>query len=290
MTIDLINRYQLGEQMDCGSQGQVVSGVDTITNQQVAIKIFPISKPTGAAGFACEYLVHKIMQGKSKRLCCVLESFQIPNKFGFIVMEKYKQDLFDLCFSSEQKLSEKKIKRIFKAICKGIRDLHTRGIAHLDIKPENVLVDKNNKPFICDFGCSYVFNLEDPSKVSKKVRKSVIENLRGRGTRKYAAPEVFTTDEFNPFCADIWSLGILLHAMLTSFFPVSINDSSSELNLTLAEQTMSKSTFTLLASMLAVDPTSRPSIENVLASEYFGKRRCYKVRKQAGKIIQMASI
>ena len=285
-----MDRYQLGEQIESGSQGQVISALDTFTDKQVAIKIFPISNSAAASGFATEYLIHKIMQGKSKRLCSVLDSFQIPNKLGFIVMEKYKQDLFDLCFGSNQKLSEKRVKRIFKSVCKGIRDLHRRGVAHLDIKPENVLVDKNNKPFICDFGCSYVFNLENDSKISNKVRKSVIEQLRGRGTRKYAALEVFTMDEFNPFSADIWSLGIMLHAMLTSFFPVSMGDESSALNLTFAEQNLSKNSFALLASMLEVDPTKRPSIENILDSEWFGKRRCLKLQKQAGKIMQFASI
>ena len=97
-------------------------------------------------------------------------------------------------------------------------------------------------------------------------------------------------DEFNPFSADIWSLGIMLHAMLTSFFPVSMDDESSALNLTFAEQNLSKNSFALLASMLEVDPTKRPSIENILASEWFGKRRCLKIQKQAGKILQFASI
>ena len=283
-----MDRYQLGAQMECGSQAQVVSALDTSTNKQVAIKIFPISNQEGAAGYASEYLIYKIMQGQSNRICSVIDSFQIPNKFGFIVMEKYQRDLFDLSFCSDEKLSETCTKGIFRAVCKGIADLHRAGVAHLDIKPENVLLDHNGNAYICDFGCSYAYNVEE-RKVSKKVRKSVIEKLRGRGTRTYAAPEAFTSDEFNPFSADIWSLGIMMHAMLTSYFPKT-NDGSAALNLSVAEQKMGSIPFALMASMLDVDPTKRPSIEEVLNSEWFGKRKAHKVRKQAVKMVQLASI
>src|SRR3990167_8308803 len=268
-------RYNIGEQIECGSQGSVVSALDTQTNKTVAIKIFDISTEAGACGFSIEYCINKIMMGKSKRICKVLDSFQIPNQYGFLVMEKYKQDLFDLVFK-EKNFDKKRIKKTFAKICKAVRDLHRRGVANLDIKPENVLVDEKGSPFLCDFGCSYMFKVDETEDIethlSRKVRSTVFENLRGRGTRRYAAPEVFNELKFNPFSADIYSLGILLHAFATAYFPTTL-ENTNDINLSVAKQMMDKKSYALLASMVTADPASRPSIEAVLHHPYFGKRK-----------------
>ena len=285
-------RYEMGNKIDSGAQGTVVSAIDTLTNKSVAIKIFSISDAAGAAGFASEFLIHKLMKGNSKRICQVLDSFQIPNKLGFIVMEKYQQDLFDLAFSQEKKLSKKQVKKIFKTVCRGVRDLHKNGIAHLDLKPENVLMNQDKEAFICDFGCSFVFEHETdaPTRMKRKLRKTIVENLRGRGTRRYAAPEVFTSDEFNPFSADIFSLGVIMHALLTGFFPAT-QPGNAELNLEVAKSKMDKDVFNLMCSMLMHDPSRRPTIEEVLENKWLRSRRNpEKLRKRTAKIVHFVSI
>src|SRR3990167_5345165 len=277
MNTEAVNRYTLESEIDSGSQGQVVRALDTVTNDAVAIKIFSISSPVGAFGFANEYLIHKLMSGKSNRICTMLDSFQIPNQLGFIVMKKYKQDLYDRVFASEIKLSPKRLKHIFKKICQGVKDLHKAGIAHLDIKPENVLLDENQKVFLCDFGFSYVL---DPtkSKLSKRLRKTIHEKLQGRGTKRYAATEVYNAEEFNPFCADIYSLGITLHALLTGFYPTTPN--TNDLNLEIAKSKLSRKCFSLLSSMVHSDPSKRPTIEVVLRSEWLNDSKCRKMKNQ----------
>ena len=83
-------------------------------------------------------------------------------------------------FASGKTVALQKIKRIFKTVCEGVKDLHRRGIAHLDLKPENILLDASQNAFICDFGCSYVFEAEQPnspsakSRLSRKLRKKVL--------------------------------------------------------------------------------------------------------------------
>ena len=277
-------RYEMGEQIEKGAQGSVISAFDKETRKTVAIKIFDISNAAGLAGFATEHAIHRIMKDKSNHICKVLDSFQIPNVLGFIVMEKYVQDLFDFSFVRNKKLTEKQVKFIFKRLCKGVRDLHRHGVAHLDLKPENILMDAEKVPHICDFGHSYCVDIKNKKYLSKKSRKAIFENLQGRGTRRYSAPEVFGSEEFSPFAADVYSLGIVLHALLTGFYP---NDPSSfKLNLQPAQEKLNDNCFALMSSMLREQPALRPSIEDVLNHKWLKSKRSRKAAITLGKKLQ----
>ena len=294
---DTLGSYRIfkGETLGSGAQGSIVAGNHLETNQRVAIKVFDLTTEIGTGAFAIEYFIHKIMLNDSKRICKTIDCFQIPKKKGFLVMERYKQDLFDLAFSDNQeKLSMRSTRKIFKRICRGVRDLHQKGIAHLDLKPENVLMDENNNPVICDFGCSYVYkiNAEPDSmgdnQLSKALRSTVIEALKGRGTRIYAAPEVFNSTEFNPFYADIYSLGILLHGLVTGMFPCTNN--SSAINLSMARLKLNNKGFALLTTLLNENPQSRPNIEKVLTHSWFNTTsRRSKPKSKKKKKIESAS-
>ena len=268
------DKYHLGKEIEKGSQGSVISALEIETQRGVAIKIFDISTASGVAGFATEHAIHSIMKGKSKYTCKVIESLQIPNQLGFIVMEKYAQDLFSFSFIKNAKRSEKQTKFIFKRICKGVLDLHRQGVAHLDIKPENILMNEDKVPHICDFGHAYYVDIKNKKYLSKKSRKATVDNLKGRGTRRYAAPEVFGEDAFSPFHADVFSLGILLHALLTGYYPT--DTLTMGLNLQPAKEQLSVDCFELMSSMLRQKPSRRPSIEQVLHHKWLKSKRSKK--------------
>lgn len=80
----------------------------------------------------------------------------------------------------------------------GIEFLHSEGIAHLDIKPENLLLDKNFSLRIADFDLAH----EEDSSSSGKILS--------RGTTYYRAPEIFASQCLNGYKADIYSMGIVL--------------------------------------------------------------------------------
>ena len=259
-------RYQVEDVMGYGSQGSIVSGYDRKTKQVVAIKVVDISKPNGMIGYHIEVDVHKKLANKSKYICEMLDHFRISNEgLGLIIMKKYETDLFDLYFDSDAEgdaLPEKQLKQLFKQIAMGVRDLHRNGIAHLDIKPENILVDAKGNAVVCDFGCSYYS--EKTKKFTKKNRKAekIVNGLQGRGTKKYSAPEVFETDEFDPFKADIYSLGVMLHVLATGYFPIPGD-------LSFAAQKVDETCLSLLQILLAVDPKKRGTIDEVLAHSWF---------------------
>lgn len=60
-------------------------------------------------------------------------------------------------------------------IALGIKSIHKKNIIHRDIKPQNILLDADNNPKICDFGCS--------------IKRNIISKIKGiKGTLQYMAP------------------------------------------------------------------------------------------------------
>ena len=101
-----------------------------------------------------------------------------------------------------------------KGIFSGLRDMHSIGITHRDIKYSNILVDNNRFPVlevkICDLGSAKKL-ASDPNDIST-------QNLNYIGTRPYNAPELLAGDIFYDEKIDIWSAGIVfLNLVLVGF-------------------------------------------------------------------------
>merc|ERR1719240_432979 len=110
----------------------------------------------------------------------------------------------------------------FNQMLDGVAYCHLAGIAHRDLKLENVLLNKAGVVKLIDFGLSHVYpRLADGSVDRSKPLKDVC------GSKSYAAPEVLAAAGYDGFAADMWSLGVCLFAMLSGFFPLdeaSVND------------------------------------------------------------------
>jgi serine/threonine protein kinase len=126
-------------------------------------------------------------------------------------------ELFDFMEQSGP-MNERLAKTVFYQVLNGIRETHERGIAHLDIKPENIYVDEQFQVVIGDYGLATL-----PScRTSEEVR----------GTMSYMAPEVVQCymqgTAYDTLSADIWSLGVLMFIMLTGNNPFGPNHASKK--------------------------------------------------------------
>lgn len=83
------------------------------------------------------------------------------------------------------------VARYLMALCRGLGELHGRGIVHCDLKPSNILFRREGEPVIVDLGLSSDESFGD-----------------GAGTPGYSAPEQFTGERITPV-ADIHALGVL---------------------------------------------------------------------------------
>lgn len=83
---------------------------------------------------------------------------------------------------------------------------HSKGIAHRDIKLDNILIDSKGNPKLIDFGFSTCLTKH------KKVKMFC-------GTPSYMAPEIISKIAYSGEAADIWALGVLLFALISGQFP-----------------------------------------------------------------------
>eukprot|EP00794_Sanderia_malayensis_P004706 gene4706-5325_t len=106
-----------------------------------------------------------------------------------------------------EKLDENRRLRFAFDIARGLSYAHGKGIAHLDVKPTNILITNNDSCKICDFGCSQSMENSDPERPSSPTKSNLT------GTYAYRAPELFRGEFATPKC-DIYSVGICLWQML----------------------------------------------------------------------------
>ena len=174
-------------------------------------------------------------------------------------------------------LSEKYAKVMFKKIIKGIQFCHDKNICHLDIKPDNVMLDKNFNPIIIDFG---------ESEKIKNEKGEIIIYEEPRGTLQYKSPEILDESPYKGVDADIFSLGVVLFNLITGnfgFFTSEKRDTSYKLIINkndesfksywkkmelLYEKDFSNELKQLYFKMVAFNPSERPSIKEILNSEW----------------------
>ena len=164
------------------------------------------------------------------------------------------------------------IKYIIKQILDGINFLHNNDIIHCDIKLDNIMINKKNIVKIIDF---------DLSKIIKK--EYISESIFG--TLQYIAPESYNLGIYSKK-SDIWSLGIVIYNIVTKKFPYNYNISSvnsnsnmykrnefKHLNLKIMKNIVKKNNYNqelvkLIVSMLNFKDDKRPTIENILNSQW----------------------
>lgn len=127
--------------------------------------------------------------------------------------------LFDLIVKYNGKMSEGQILHIMIDICKGLSHMHSKGIAHRDIKVENVLLE--NKVFkLCDFGSAST-NILDYNNIKSDQINDVFEKFEKYTTMMYRPPEMI--DQYLKYRvdtkADIWMLGCVLFSLCFGFHP-----------------------------------------------------------------------
>ena len=171
---------------------------------------------------------------------------------GYMFMELCKIDLCDYVLTKIM-LSEQEAAQLFYSICTAVQELHQHGIAHLDLKLDNILLTFDEEVKLIDFGSAVEFTRGTKMTIDRKV-----------GTRCYVAPEL--TSKY-PVCispekADIWSLGIILNVLLTGCFPDAI---STSILSSIKRQTSPKSIKNLLAKMLNPNPNERIGLKEVLS-------------------------
>ncbi|XP_009599593.1 rust resistance kinase Lr10-like [Nicotiana tomentosiformis] len=196
------------ERLGEGAYGVVYKG--TLSNEiHVAVKVLNDSIGNGE-----EFINEVAAMGKIHHFNVVRLVGYCADGFRNALVYEYlpNQTLEKLIFPASSKdhiiLNWKKLQNIAMGIAKGLEYLHQgcdQQILHFDIKPQNILLDRNLNPKISDFGLAKLCSKE----------KSVVTMTEARGTMGYIAPEVLSSN-FGKAShkSDVYSFGMMLLEMV----------------------------------------------------------------------------
>lgn len=122
--------------------------------------------------------------------------------------------------------------RIFLKICDGVGYAHKRGILHRDLKPSNIMVGKQERVLVMDWGLAKPLQLEkqnqarQPTQIVSRMREEhesesglVTQDGDVVGTPAYMSPEQAQTDPTIDQQSDVYSLGAILYRLVTGYAP-----------------------------------------------------------------------
>ncbi|KAF8135576.1 kinase-like domain-containing protein [Boletus edulis] len=186
----------------------------------------------------------------------VLYDISVPKKLPSVPLDVPKphyprrpsHDLFECIEQMKHKrLSEKQARYIMAQVAEAVYYLDSHGICHRDIKDENLVIDKNFKVKLIDFGSATIV---DPS------QPQPFYNLFF-GTTAYAASEVLLKQPYQAPPIEIWTLGVLMSYLLTGMSPFPTERDAIEGRIILSElpgRKLSNSCLHLMSRCLDPDP------------------------------------
>ena len=253
--------YRLIKMIGKGAFGKVYLGVHLLTGKYVAIKSIEnqyMKDESSKRKVFQEVLILK--KTIHKNIIRLLEVFE-NKKYLFMVFEYASQGDLLTHVKMTGRLSEDEAKKIFIQIVEGVKYCHNNNILHRDIKLDNILLDGENIVKICDFG------------VSRVVKKGVIINEQC-GTPAYIAPEIIKDKGYEGCTADLWSMGVLLYAMVTGTVPFKATN-IQELHSAIINQRFSIPNFLseccsdVISELLKVNPCDRIEINELAKCQWF---------------------
>ncbi|CAH8578813.1 unnamed protein product [Schistosoma bovis] len=245
--------YLFCEPLAEGSFGVLYVALHAVTRQKVAIKILDKRK-LGSDAYRVKGEIEALKQLNHKYIYKLYQVVETQTHYYLVLEYLPGGELFDYILQKEH-LSEVEARVIFRQIVSAIGYIHSRGFAHRDLKPENILLDNDQNVRIIDFGlCAKGHNL------------SMLNTFCG--SFAYVAPEVLANKEYSGSAADIWSLGVILYALLCGRLPFDPTK-PEELpqiigkGLFAVPDGLSKTSKQLLNQMICVDPKKRIKMDEL---------------------------
>jgi hypothetical protein len=154
-------------------------------------------------------------------------------------------------------MQETKVQKIFTQLVGAVSYVHSKSCVHRDLKLENILLDKHGNVKLVDFG------------FTREYQGSTSYLQTWCGTVCYSAPEMLKGEKYAGEKVDVWSLGIILYALLVGELPFDDDDENDTKQRILKEDPkypddVPEGAIDLLSKLLSRRPLLRPPLADVL--------------------------
>lgn len=258
------NRYKLQKRIGMGGFSEVWSAVDQMADDTVvAIKIYAPDRGMDEQGLKQFRREYAVVLNLNHSNLLTARYFDVWEGRPYLVMPLIEGgSLYDK-LEREGNFTEKQAAELIRQVADGLQHLHAHDILHQDIKPDNILIGKNETYLLMDFGISM--------RIRSTLRKQT--GMMKAMTVAYAPPERFSAKPKQIPAGDIFSLGVLIYEMMTGDVPwmgnggVSLQTGAAVPEL---PEDLSKPFRRLVVSMMALKPEDRPTPETLVeaASHY----------------------
>jgi maternal embryonic leucine zipper kinase len=251
--------YNVMEKLGFGTYWVVRRAICKKSGQEVAVKISKGS--TSWRLLKAESEIMKLIQSDSVPKFFEFQQDARAN-CSYLFMEYIKGTPLDIYVQENGVLSESESRTLISKLISTVQSLHDKGIAHRDIKPQNILVTEDKEVKLIDFNISKM-KKEGSCKSDNENQKFKWIFFSQISSPMYAAPEILSKDCYSE-SVDIWGVGVAFCEML---FQISnlLNSNKDERILDIFGHLeelheISDETTSILKAMLSKNPEERPSI------------------------------
>ena len=200
-------RYQVIEELGKGGMGRVYKVFDEKIKEKVALKL--LKPEISADEQAIERFSNELRFARKIAHRHVCRMFDLGEDRGthYITMEYVPGEDLKSILRMMGQMSAGKAVLVARQVCEGLAEAHRLGVVHRDLKPQNIMIDRDGNVRIMDFGIA---------------RSLKVKGMTGAGvvigTPEYMSPEQIEGQDVDSR-SDIYSLGIILYEMMTGRVP-----------------------------------------------------------------------
>jgi serine/threonine protein kinase/tetratricopeptide (TPR) repeat protein len=205
-----LGKFLLVERIGCGGSAVVYRAerVDGV-RQEVAIKLLSAWRADERAHARFQAEVQALADLSHPNIARMLDSDTAPDGTPFLVMELVDGGPIDEYCESQAVPLRNKLDW-FHTVCRAVAFAHGKGIVHRDLKPANVLITRDRRPVVTDFGLAKFLQQATSAEAPHTATGAIL------GTPGYMAPEQADGSSHHFDCTtDVYGLGAILYALLT---------------------------------------------------------------------------